>query len=976
MFNRKSLFAVVLSVSLFAFINPAISKQKTKRYEKSAFSNFASLPVNEAAGAATTKIVNAKFPGWVVNTDKLNGSFTDIYGVPVAQAGSTNIERAQACVSDKLSDLGILKSEWKQVSNIDAPKGGYVYYSQMINGHAVVFSRLSFRFSKAGDLARIQMKYYGEPSKFKTPVLTKSAAKQAALKDLDGIIISGAEITGDWSWFPVPAAGGYSLHPAWPFKVVSKVQGSVPLILTGYVDGLDGTILYRSNQVKETGYDVTVKGVVYKNGTLNPTSSEALPDLGLKIDTGTYYTDTAGVYADTSMLLPISTTIPLAGRWSTVIDSITGLTPIFTDTVLIPGTTFTYPTAAPCSDRHVNAYYHVNRVHNFMKGYFPTFTGMDFSLPTNVDLTSGTCNAFYSGTDINFYAADATCHSFAEIGDVIYHEYGHGISDHFYTMVSGTTITNGALNEASSDIWALSITRHPILAENAFVGYGGFIRRYDMTPQVYPIDLNTTPLIADPHQNGQIIAGSWWDVAVEIGSVDTMTRLFTDVYYDAPDGPDGTEGVVYQTILIDALMADDDNSNLMDGTPHYAQIVAAFAKHGIYLEKDATITHTELSNQPQGTPIPVSAHLTLGSSTYFHDLTMYYRINGTGVWTPVVLTNSSMNFTGAIPAQDYGTTVEYYFVVHDALSVPNAYFPITCNPSMVSSQVTIPYQFGVGIGAVDSNNFEGAVAGWGISGNPGDDATDGLWHQGVPTPATIYYTAWPAHDHTTGSGQCLVTGAGAFFSGTGVTGGTSTVLTPVFDISGFTNPIVEYYRWFSNDQGANFKNDPWIVKINNGAGGAWQTVEHTYQSDVAWRRRIFPVSTYLPGATHVQLQFFASDSLLTNWDSNGQSTTAGSIDDFFIYDKRDLSGVAVVSALKSNIYPNPADETVNIVLSQDVPGTISCYDVLGQKVEELTIASGKTNYTISTKDLSPGTYSLVIQTGGSIQSKKIVVAHK
>ncbi len=806
-------------------------------------------------------------------------------------------------------------------------------------------------------------------------MLTKERAQQAAVNDLDGITITSAEITGNWAWFPIPSANGYTMHPAWPFKITSRVQGSVPLKLTGYVDAVDGTVLYRTNEVKETGYDLTVKGVVYKNGTLNPSSVEALPNLGLTIGATTYFTDTTGKYADTSISLPLPTAIPLAGRWSTVFDSVTGLIPTFFDTVLTPGTTFMYPTTAPCSGRHINAYYHVNRVHNFMKGYFPSFTDMDFSLPTNVDLTSGTCNAFYTGTDINFYAADATCNSFSEIGDVIYHEYGHGISDHFYTVVSGATLVNGALNEANSDIWALSITRHPVMAENAFVGYGGFIRRYDMTPQVYPLDLNTS-LLADPHQNGQIIAGCWWDLGAAVGSIDTMTRLFTDVYYDVPDGPDGTEGDVYQTILVDALMADDNNSNLIDGTPHYAQIVAAFAKHGIYLERDATLTHTELGNQLQGVPIPVSAHLSLGSATYFHDLTMYYRINGAGAWTPVVLTNSSMNFTGTIPAQDFGATVEYYFIVHDGLGYPNAFFPITCNPAMATSQVTIPYQFGVGIGAVDSNNFEASAAGWGIGGNAGDNATDGLWHQGVPMPATIFFTAWPDQDHTTGSGKCLITGAGALFSGTGVTGGTSTVLTPVFDISAFTNPVVEYYRWFSNEQGANFKNDPWIVKMNDGAGGAWQTIEKTYQPDVAWRRRIFAVNTYLPGASHIQLKFFASDSLLMSWDSNGQSTTVGAIDDFFIYDKKDVSAVGDAQMLKANIYPNPANDVVNIILSEGGNGTISCYDVLGQKVAELTTSTGRTNYSFKTKELAAGTYNLVIQTAKSIQSKKIVVAHR
>ena len=145
---------------------------------------------------------------------------------------------------------------------------------------------------------------------------------------------------------------------------------------------------------------------------------------------------------------------------------------------------------------------------------------------------------------------------------------------------------------------------------------------------------------------------------------------------------------------------------------------------------------------------------------------------------------------------------------------------------------------------------------------------------------------------------------------------------------------------------------------------------------VQWRRRIFPVGAYLTGATHIQLKFFASDSVLTTWDGNGQSTTVGGLDDFTIYSKQEISSVATTAATKSAIYPNPADETVNIVLGAAAEGQISCYDLLGQKITEITTTPANTHYTVDTKGLAPGAYYVTIQTGSSIQSKKIVVAHK
>jgi hypothetical protein len=745
-------------------------------------------------------------------------------------------------------------------------------------------------------------------------------------------------------------------------------------MLTGYIDATNGDLLYRTNEVKETGYDLHVKGVVYKNGTTNPATLEPLTDLDLNIGTTTYFTDTAGYYTDPSLLLPLTTNIPLKGKWSVVIDSSTGTIPTFSTLVSLPGTTYTYPATTPCSDRDINAYYHVNRVHDFMKSYFPAFTDMDTALPTKVDLIGGTCNAFYNGSSINFYAASTNCHSFAELGDVVYHEYGHGISDHFYTYISGTSIENGALNEACSDVWAMCITHDPVLAKNAYVGYGGFIRCYDLMPQVYPLDLQGV----DPHKDGQIIAGTWWDVGINLGSVDSMAKLFTDVYYDVPDGPRGTEGAVYQSILIDALMADDDNSNLADGTPHYARIVAAFAKHGIYLEGDALISATQPAVASEGTPIPFNLYLNLTNTDYFHDLTMYYRINSTGTWTPVTFTSSGSSYTGTIPAQPLGTVVEYYFVIHDNLNIPNAFFPITCNPALPGYQQSIPYQFGVGIRKHDITDFETTPTGWQIGSNAGDNAAGGLWHWGTPV-INGFLDSWPAGDHTLGSGQCLVTGDGSSGTfGTGVTRGTSTVITPVFDVSTYTSPVVEYYRWFSNEQNfSNFKDDPWIVKIGDGTGANWQTVENTYQADDSWRRRIFPVSAFLPAGTpNIQLKFFISDSIVTTWDRNGQGTTVGGIDDFTIYDQGSTVDVKAVSLPKADIYPNPADDKVLVTLTGYNNGTISLYDLQGRNITTEKIEQTNNTYTISTKDLAAGAYTLIITSDKQIQSKKIVVNHQ
>ncbi|MCW3123794.1 MAG: hemagglutinin protein [Flavipsychrobacter sp.] len=967
----KFITHIALACISSSLLRPDVQAQK-KNFDISAFSVYRRLPANTAAIEKSRKKISHVFPDWAITTDKLNGTFTDIYGTPIDIAGKTNIEQSLNCLGIKLKALGIYESEWIQTNKAEAPKANYTYFRQEIDGHPVVFSQLNFRFTKEGMLARIQMKNYGRPKSI-GPTLTKEEAKQIAVKDLGNATVTAVNIKDEWCWFPLPSVSGYELRPSWNFELTAKDNSAIPIILSGYIDAINGTILFRSNKVKEGSYDLTVKGTVYKNGTLLPASLEPLPYLDLKIGFGSYNTDAAGYYSNTGILLPQNTLLSLSGPWSMVVDNPSLATPNVFNLVTIPGTTYTFPISPGCSDRHINAYYHVNKIHDFMKGYFTSFTGLDFPLTTNVDVT-GSCNAFYSGSTISFFAEDATCYSFAELGDVVYHEYGHGISDLFYQSITGFGMINGSLNEACSDIWGLSITHNPILAENAYKTYGGFIRRYDMLPQVYPIDIDNGFMgYSDPHKNGEIIAGAWWDVGANIGSISTMTQLFTDVYYDVPDGPPGTEGMVYQSILIDALMADDNNSNLLDGTPHYAQIVAAFAKHGIYLEGDADLIHTELAMQKSGVPIKVKATLSIGTAKYFHDMKMSYRINDTGAWTAVAMADTTFAFTGIIPAQPAGTVVDYYFTMFDALKTPNGYFPVAYHPLLPSNQVNIPFQFVVGVNAKDTTNFEAtSYPTWKIGGNTGDDATLGLWQ--IVYPAGFGLIG-PMADHTTGFGKCL--SSGDAINDTGVNNGTTSVLTPVIDISKFTAPVIEYYRWYSNDLGwYNFKNDPWVVKIRDASATTWQTVEKTYQGDNSWRRRVFPVALFFPTTTkQIQLQFFASDSILNKWGSRGQSLTMGAIDDFTIYDKKTSVGVNDVTVAKMEVFPNPADDKIEITLPAGNTGTACLYDMHGRKTAEINIYQNITSYSINTKDLAAGQYNLLLQTNSSVQSKKIAVLH-
>ena len=103
------------------------------------------------------------------------------------------------------------------------------------------------------------------------------------------------------------------------------------------------------------------------------------------------------------------------------------------------------------------------------------------------------------------------------------------------------------------------------------------VRRYDQNKKVYPQDL-----VGEVHADGEIIAGAFWDTYLNLGSMPQMIDLFKYTFDAAPDGPNGTEGIIYTDVLLEVHYDDDNDNDLFNGTPNDNAIIQAFALHGIY----------------------------------------------------------------------------------------------------------------------------------------------------------------------------------------------------------------------------------------------------------------------------------------------------------------------------------------------------------------------------------------------------------
>ena len=109
-------------------------------------------------------------------------------------------------------------------------------------------------------------------------------------------------------------------------------------------------------------------------------------------------------------------------------------------------------------------------------------------------------------------------------------------------------------------------------------------------------------------------------------------------------------------------------------------------------------------------------------------------------------------------------------------------------------------------------------AGWTVSG-----VSAGKWVLGDPVGAP----ETPEDDHTPNGVNCWLTDAA-----NDVDNGTTTLTSPVYDLSQYADPVVSYWLWFSNNQGPNPGTDPFKVQVTSN-GSTWVTAVTVGPASVA-----------------------------------------------------------------------------------------------------------------------------------------------
>ncbi len=236
-----------------------------------------------------------------------------------------------------------------------------------------------------------------------------------------------------------------------------------------------------------------------------------------------------------------------------------------------------------------------------------------------------------------------------------------------------------------------------------------------------------------------------------------------------------------------------------------------------------------VSGTGDGTPVPGSGQL-------------HYRINSGPLQTDLMTETLPNNYEAVLPALSCGDDFEFY-VSAEELTAGRIYDPDPASPNIliVASSVTVVFE----------DNFETAM-GWTVSGN----ATDGQWDRGVPIGGGD--RGDPPTDYD-GSGQCYLTDN--VDGNSDVDGGTTTLISPTFDLSS-GDAEINYARWYSNNNGADPFNDEMHIYISNNNGSSWilvETVGPVDQAGGGWYENTFMAGSYVTPTAQMKLRFDASD---------------------------------------------------------------------------------------------------------------------
>jgi hypothetical protein len=239
---------------------------------------------------------------------------------------------------------------------------------------------------------------------------------------------------------------------------------------------------------------------------------------------------------------------------------------------------------------------------------------------------------------------------------------------------------------------------------------------------------------------------------------------------------------------------------------------------------------------------------------------------------------------------------------------------------------------------------------WVVTGN----ATGGVWERGKPK-GTLSQGAWinPNADVIIDCGdEAYVTGnQGITASDDDVDGGTTILTSPVFDLSGYTEPYVFFSRW----KRISFNStDTILITMSNGTTTAtFESISALTSGQSAWLNHNYKISSKLAPTATMTFRMQVSDY-------GPDNTNEGGLDRFFILDSTNSSVHELANKVDVVVYPNPFTTSTSIVVnSASLKGnglSLKLCDVFGQELRTVYPEHGTLDFKLDRNKLGSGIY--------------------
>lgn len=826
---------------------------------------------------------------WRVSWSKEHGTPAFVFGgarplVPAAQAhDEAALEAAARAVVDELAPaLGFTSStlELVRVKSLDhlaaagtTPKVA-VLFRQKVGGVAVHQGSLSVLLDRQGRLLALDNAALPHVQQVDVaPQLSESAALDVALAAFasDTGFAAAAFERGDYVLFPAAVAPGKPLVravPAWTFTLdagIDRFSGATPVIRSYAVAATgEPRVVGSWSHVHHADLTGTVQGwgqVGLDADGNGPDVLHGLKDVRL---TGSgvpaTYTSGTGAFTITNVANPVTLTAAFEGQFSRVLNSAGAESTIALS--VTPGVPATFTFNAGLTEQvtaEVNAHHFAVAFRDWLVSVDPSEDTFDFQQTENVNIAS-TCNAYYDGVSTNYYLAGGGCVNSA-YSTVVWHEIGHWANDLFGSFNGGD-----GMGEGGADCWAMYIADDPIIAKD-FFGPGSPIRT----------GLNTLAFCGDAnpgcygqvHTDGQPLMGAVWKVRAnlkgalgDVAGGDVADHLLLGWFQAYNDSQ------IKSIIEEHWLVLDDDDANIDNGTPHYAQIDAGFTAQGFpgfdlplfsFQHVPLTLVNSELA-------VPVQAVISEENGT-LSSATVRWSSNGGASWNSAAMAALGGDlWQGFVPGQVSPKSVRYYL---------EASGPGGTNTWPKGAPAA---SFGYDVGTLTTQvefDFEPVSdEGWthALVSNQDD------WQHDVPNgksndPAAAFSGARVWGNDLGPSG----------WNGSYMPNTNNYLLSPVFNFSGKTNLRLRFQRWLAVeeaifDQAELFVNGN-LVFVNPQIGNL---------VDAAWTAQDFDIGALANNNAAVQFKFeLTSDG--------GLEFGGWNIDDFRVVSLGPVSPTAFVS---------------------------------------------------------------------------------